>query len=92
MKTNIKNPLTFLVNTEKNNEMIISFNCIVEAFTTSNNIEEAKQRLESELPDFHSNYFSIDLGNNNKIIVKQKKFPSQNFSSIASREILIFSS
>lgn len=88
MKTTIKNALNFLVNTEKNNEMITSFNCILEILTNSENLKDAKSKLETDLPHYYSDYFSIDLENYDKIIVKQKKFPGQNFSSAGSKLIL----
>jgi hypothetical protein len=90
METSIKNPLIFLLNTERNQEMISSFNCIVDVLTHSSGIESAKKSIETDLTIYFYDYFSIII-EENSIKVIQKKFPNQSYTSFKNNTILIFS-
>lgn len=62
MKAIIENPLTFLINKRKNEEMLCSFNHLLDAITSSKDLEELKKNVATSLPYKHVKYFNVGFG------------------------------
>jgi hypothetical protein len=64
MKPVIENPLSFLVNKRKNEEMLCSFNHLLDAITSSKDLDELKKNVATSLPYKHVKYFDVGFGSN----------------------------
>ena len=73
MKAVIENPLTFLVNSRRNKEMLCSFNSILEAITTSDTVEELKENVLKVIPYYNIKYFDVGFGSNHMWVHQSKQ-------------------
>ena len=88
MEAIIENSVIFMEDDERNHNMLISFNYILQAITTAKTEKDLRNNMDNVIPFHYSRYFNWGYGSNH-MWVHQKQVPSDGVTIDESQRILI---